>query len=191
MPRLREIRLDEDLKISATLRQRLADEATFDNGQPGGIWFVLRRNSGAMQSVKGMNLLMAPHPAQQMWAMDMAKALNRHLHHDGFWVVGFTNPPPNAFMLGGIVLDDEPIYERWFILWVDKDGDPQFTIENDDDFNETLMVHPDSQIEQCETAWQKWKQHMRDTLGTSTVQGATFAKAQGEAAPSTRGVVVH
>lgn len=192
MSRLREIRKDEDLMVSPTLQRRLAHEAEFDNGTPGGIWFVLRRQSGAMVAVKGKPSLVAPHPAQQMWAMDMAQALNKHLHHDGLWVVGFTNPPPNAIMfLAGQALDAEPIYDRWIILFVDKDGDPQFTIENDDDFNVTLLRGPDDLIEECEVKWQAWHEHMRDNLGKKAVQGATFARAQGESAPSTSGVIVN
>ncbi len=190
MSRHREIRKDEDLKFSATLRQRLADEATFDDGKPGAIWFALRRNDGRMVEVKGNALLIAPHPMQVSWAMDMANWLNKDLHHDGFWIVAFTNPPANAYLFQGVVLEPQPLYERWVIIWVDREGDPQFTIENDDEFIETMMVSPDDQVELCEGAWREWHEKMRAGFGKA-LDKITYAAAQGEAAPSSRSGLIH
>lgn len=117
-------------------------------------------------------------PENMMFAVDIAVALNKHLHHDGFWFVGWTHP--EQFVL----LGKGRTYQRAIIIWFDKDGDPAFTVEITDPIWEILSAGPDHWIEQCEQAWQKRKVLMVDVLDPK--EGQTFKRAQGEIAPSLR-----
>jgi hypothetical protein len=92
-----------------------------------------------------------PMPEQRMFAADMVTALNKHLHHDGAWLIEFTDP----VSLGSVRTD--AMYQRFVIMWMDADGDVQFPIEDERPFNEVLIDGPDAMIEKCEAAWSAWK----------------------------------
>jgi hypothetical protein len=131
----------------------------------------------------GKAVLLSNQPAldwssdQMLFANDMAKGLNKLLHHDGFWIVGWTHPAP--YMLLGMATRT---YGRMVMIWCDADGDPQFTIESEDPVWKILECGPQQWAEQAEQAWQKWRLHMREILDPR--EGQTFKRAQGQAAPN-------
>lgn len=182
------IRENDDLLITPTLKARLRLEGEYDDAD-GSVWCVLQRSNGDKVEVLSQAALQAGHlpplAEQVMFAHDMVGALNRHLHHDGKWIVAFTHPSEHSARVIGQA--GAVYWNRWFFLWVDKDGDPQFTMENDDLFVETLTAGPDRWMEEAEQAWQTWKHHMRDVLDVSTkaqAEAVTFKRAQGQKAPS-------
>lgn len=174
-----DIRQNDELLITPTLRERLHLEGCFE-GAKGAIWSVLLRSNGQPVEVlstkaKGWN----PLPEQKMFAHDMVRALNKHLHHDGKWIVAFTHP--STFKTPAQHATKCVYFNRWLFLFVDKDGDPQFTMDNDNLFAEVLEAGPDKWMEDAERAWQTWHTHMREVIDQ---KGVTFKKAQGEKAPS-------
>ena len=150
--------------ITPTLLRRLEDEA-------GGRYWALLQNSESklIEHATGPAIV----ADQKMFAADMIPALNKHLHHDGAWLIVFCDPAPGTFV---------PIagtnYGRFVIMWMDKDGDVQFPIEFDRDFTFYLIEGPDLMLEKCEAAWQNWKWAMKAIIQPK--EGQTFKRALGE-----------
>lgn len=175
------IRTEDDLLVTPVLKRRLHAEAMLDDGN-GATWFVLTRSNGDAVEVLSARARFNPLDEQRLFGRDMAKVLNEKLHHDGKWIVAFTHPSPHRpaeWFTNGV-----GYFNRWYFLFVDQDGDPQFTVENDDRFDEVLTEGPDHWIEQAEQAYQTWHLHMREVLDGKARATATFKRAQGEAPPS-------
>jgi hypothetical protein len=179
-------RLMFDQTVSPTLLRRFELEGQYEEGDGRHYACILREN----------NDLIAHHPYspsieahQMLWARDMLVRLNKELHHDGAWVACFTHPSrltePEVMADGG-----HREYRRVCLLWLDKDGDVQFTwdwladhIADVRDFA-TLMLHgPHWVMQQLEEAHRLWS-IAQETLDLQ--EGQTFKRAQGERAPSTR-----
>ena len=62
-------------------------------------------------------------------------------------------------------------------MWMDRDGDAQFSIEFDRDFTLYHGPGPDPMLEKCEAAWQNWNWAVKPS---STQEGQTFKRALGE-----------
>ena len=179
--------LDDDTLITPALLRRFIAEARLEAGNGQHYAFVRRSNGN----------LIAHNPAspeiagyQTMFAADVLKVLNRELHHDGAWVVVFTHPePPEP---GSAILLTPPgrEYARYVLMWLDRDGDVQFSVEwvkNESellDFAEVLEAGIDSVVEKCEGAWQMWHLHMREVLDPR--EGETFQRARGQMPSSAR-----
>lgn len=174
------IRQNADLLLLPAITQRLKAEAEFEGG-PALYWALLVAADGQQRRVQNPPDLPGPAADQLMFGLDMGGALNRHLHHDGAWIVGFTDPLSRP-----TVLDQWTNFGRFFFLWVDQDADPQFTLECDDHFADVLMRGPDHWLGQAETAWQKWRHQMREVLDPKARALATFKRAQGQQAPSAK-----
>lgn len=172
-------KFNDELLVSPLIRQRLMDESEDTQSRLTGYWAVLTKATGVQAQVSA-GTPMRPDPMQQMFALDMAQALNRHLRHDGAWIVFWTHPVPAP-----IVLSLETEFRMWHFLWIDEDGDPGFTIDNEDPFQTVLDCGPDHWIESAEHGWQQWKEMMRDVLDPSAEQ--TFKRAQGQAPTSLNG----
>ncbi|WP_341702616.1 hypothetical protein [Ferrovibrio sp.] len=163
--------LDPKFYHSQAVLQRLDQEAE------GGPW------SAVTYLRDGKAMLLGPDgapdwaPDQFMFASDMAKGLNNWLHHDGFWIVGWTHP-------SRIVLLNQPgrSYTRMVMIWFDQDGDPGFTVESEDSVWKMLECGPRQWAEQAEQAWQQWERLMHEVLDPR--EGQTFKRAQGQTAPS-------
>lgn len=157
---------DEFLALPA-LRARLAAEAQ------GTDWWAMTRRADLSPLIVG-DTRNPPLAEQRMFAMDMTAALNRHLHHDGRWILQFTHPDRHL-----IIGQRGSEYRRWVFLWMDADADIQFPVENDEPFALALLAGPDHWMETAEQAWQSWCHHMRTVLAPIT--GQTFKRAQGQA----------
>lgn len=150
--------------ITPTLLRRLEDEA-------GGLYWALLQNSESklIEHSTGPAII----SDQKMLAVDLVPALNKHLHHDGAWLIVFCDPAPGAFV---------PVsgsnYGRFVIMWMDRDGDAQFSIEFDRDFTLYLVEGPDPMLEKCEAAWQNWNWAMKTVIQPR--EGQTFKRALGE-----------
>lgn len=163
--------LDPKLYQSAAVLQRMDAEAE------GGAWCAVAYMRDGNAVMLASQSVPDWAPDQMMFANDMAKGLNRHLHHDGFWLVGWTHPAP--FVILGAA---GRTYRRMVMIWCDQDGDPQFTIESEDPVWKILECGPMQWAEQAEQAWQKWHLHMREILDPR--EGQTFKRALGQHAPS-------
>lgn len=164
---------DDTLLFTQTIRERLDAEAAMDSeiGVTTASWFavkVLNRGKGDVVIERnynpektGMLAIPDPSPCQAAWAVAVAKILNHEIDHDGCWIVGLTHPP--GF---GEFLKIQPRFEwrRTIKLWVDNDGDPQFTSDCIDPWRLVVEQNPDHFINQSEKAWQHWKRLMRDVL---------------------------
>lgn len=116
--------------------------------------------------------------AQAVFARDVLKLLNRELHHDGAWTCVFTHPKPVQIPFTFAE------YARFGFIWLDADGDPQFTLEwaegesEERDFPDLLMNGLESWGHKCEAAWQSWHHAMRQVLAPKA--GQLIKKAQGQ-----------
>ncbi len=165
-------KFNDEYLITPLIRQRLSLEAEDTQGNLTGFWAVLTRLNGETERIA--DTWQSPDPTQQMFAADMAQALNKHLRHDGAWIVFFTHPGPTE---AGILT--ESLFRCWHFLWIDEDGDPQFTVDNEDAFHVVLGEGPDHWIDQAAFAWSQWKLMMKDVLDPA--EGQTFKRAQGQA----------
>lgn len=142
------------------------------------IAWIERSNGDVLEYAKGRSA----KPEYKMFAMDIMKALNHWMPNGGAWIVQWSDPAP--YKVEGHVILARPTveYRRFVIIWIDVDGDPQFTIEFDDDFNEALTMGVDPWLERGASAWNQWRMMMHDVLDPSEEQ--QFKKAQGEKPPS-------
>lgn len=117
-----------------------------------------------------------PEQAQQMFARDMAWALNKHLHHDGRWIVQWVEPAASP-----VVLLTGTRYGKCLMIWMDGDGDIQFPIEMEEPFEVIAAAGPDPWMEHAERGWWTWK-NLQSALDLRPHE--TYKRALGEAAPS-------
>jgi hypothetical protein len=162
-------KLPYEIMVTPALLQRFEAEAGFNGSMEGYFAMLCDSSETLIQHCTGP----APDADCYMFAMDMVVALNRHLAHDGAWVVIWTDPKPARTML-----DATREYDRWVFLWMDADGDVQFPMPNEEGIVAAMTAGPDCWLEQCEQAWHLWKAS-RDALDLQ--EGETIKLAQGEA----------
>ena len=165
-------KLDDDLIRSPTIDERLHAEAM----DRAFVAWIERSNGDVLEYAKGRE----PKPEFKMFAIDIMKALNHWMPNGGAWIVQWSDPKPLAE--GNVIMLGDAEYKRFVIIWIDVDGDPQFTIEYDDDFKEALQLGPDPWLERGASAWNQWRMMMHEVLDPSEEQ--QFKKAQGEKPPS-------
>jgi len=158
---------------SAAIRHRLESEA-------GGLpWVAFTANHYGKLAM----LSDTPNPMLaadcELYARDMALGLNRMLHHNGYWILQWCHPEPIP-----VVSFQGRTYRKVNTIFVDGDGDPQFTIECEDPIHAILSRGVDHWAEQAEQAWTKWHHLMREVLAPKPEQ--LYLRAAGQAAPSTR-----
>lgn len=178
-------RLPYDKLISITLLRRFELEA---NAERGGqqYYALMLRDDGDLVAHHPFGPQL--DPAQMIWAADVIRRLNKELHHDGAWVVCFTDPLP---VLLETVLSAPPKhaeYGRYCLIWLDRDGDPQFTQEWVAGENSGFLCFADvllagivSTMQKCEVSWGIWRE-AQDVIDAT--EGQTFKKAQGQRASS-------
>jgi hypothetical protein len=183
-------RLSFDELVTPTLLKRFELEGDAEAGPGQGQYYaiILRENGDlVVHHPTGPQL----DPIQQLWAGNLLKMLNRELHHDGAWVIVFTNPKPNAEGLAIYAHPAHREYLRYAIVFVDKDADPQFTVEwlagDNADFStfaQVVAAGIESTCQKCEAAWELHQEYMVKLIAPK--EGQTFRKAKGEMPSTTR-----
>lgn len=180
--------LDDRVLINVALLRRFELEGSFE-GADGRYYALIRRRDGDLLSHHPIGPQVDPQ--QMLWAGRVLGLLNRELHHDGAWVLVFTHPrPPRALT----VIEDPKhwLYDRYCLLWVDQDGDVQFTVEWQKgdgelyDFTDVVLAGIESTTAKCESAWQLWHTMMRQVPEIKANDPRTYKRAAGERAPSVR-----
>lgn len=177
---------EEDL-ITPALLKRFQAEAEID-GNDGHFYALIRRDNGDFLAHHPGSPPLVPE--QTMWACDVLRRINRELHHDGAWVIVFTDPAPVGADEVMFVHSGHAEYGRYALLWADEDADVQFAVEwvrNESevlDWTDVLMAGIESVMGKCETAWTLWNTHMREVLDPA--EGQTFKRARGQQAAPTR-----
>lgn len=174
-------KFDEDFLVLPLNLERYRDEALAGEGL-GGYWVCFQRDSGLFVSRMNEGNMVAPAPDQQMFAQDLIKLLNREISHGGRWIIEWTHPGEffGAEGLSAVEACFTRTYERWVMMWMDEDGDIQFSIENEEPMWVIMANGPLQWVEQAEDGWKQWKEIMRDALAPSESQ--LIHRAQGETA---------
>lgn len=174
-----------DNLITPALLTRFAAEGVCEDGD-GRHYGVIRRDHAN---------LFVHHPnsppldsTQLLWAGRILKLLNRELHHDGAWVVAFTHPSKISFESAAHAEARSAYYLRYCLIFVDRDGDPQFTMEwlhgqNTEliDFTAVVLNGIESTAQKCAGAHGMWLEAKRML---DLKQSETYRRAKGERAPS-------
>jgi len=181
--------LDDDRLITKALLRRFAAEGEILKGD-GRHYAFIRRDNGEITTHNPYSPEIIGE--QTMFAVDVLNKLNRELHHNGAWVIVFTDPKPADMQNGLAVLarSGEAEYSRYVILWLDEDGDVQIPIEwvenecEPRDFAGVLATGLENIIGLCEGGWELWNLHMRKVLEPG--QGELYKRARGQLPPSLR-----
>jgi hypothetical protein len=175
-------RLPFNQVVSPLLLRRFELEAVAEHNDDRHYALILRDDNDLVSHHPGSPQL---DPAQMIWARDVLQALNRELHHDGAWVVCFTDPAPPQGQWHVLDMPTHWEYRRYCLIWLDKDGDPQFTMEWVAGENSGFLCWADvllaglhSTMEKAEGSWQIWKSMMVDVIEPG--EGQTFKRAKGE-----------
>lgn len=158
-------KIDDDLLVTAALQQRLQDEAnnlTPDATNRGAWWIGLERSNG---DFKYFSYGYTADAGEIAVAKNLIQVLNKEIAHNGAWV--------SQWCLGGRHLN---------VLWIDRDGDPQFTVEFEEDAYGMAFVELNHWTSQCEDAFLLWQKMMIHALAPSSDQ--LFKRAKGQKNPS-------
>lgn len=174
-------KLPDETLITPALIRRFEAEAELEDGN--GQYFAI------MQKGDGSYLEHNPYsPEAELlhtgWVRDALALLNRELHHDGAWVACFTHPGPRD------ILQRYTAYNRCCWIWLDRDGDPQFTLDwvkdghwQTCDFEDVVIAGTVSQGHRCEMAWISYAAMMRSDMLDAKPEHQ-YRRALGEKPPS-------
>lgn len=151
--------LQDDPSVTAALGRRLYIEAGEGDGWACGV-----RENGDIKIV--CNAQTRPHVFQQDFAFELVRKLNKQISNGGTWTVGWCDG-----------------WGKLIILWLDQDGDVQFTVEDDEPVNVILEAGADHFLSQCFDAYGKWRWSMSIL---DLQDGETYKRAQGERRPSAK-----
>ena len=135
--------LPNNLWKSQVIKDRLYAEACFecDRGiaDKSYYWVLvpqadIRADLVELKNYKPSITDVDPHEVQIAFAKDLQLALQKEAHFDGLWIVGYTHPPTTYETL----TDTGNCWSRLIMLWLDTDGDPQYTLESDLNFHTQL-----------------------------------------------------
>lgn len=182
------LKYPDDVLKSLVVRGRLRREAKFESARgddsKGHYWAITALPS-TNQIVGCQNFTPSvfdidPHPVQKQLAEALVRSLNRHVGHDGGWIVGFTHPPSQG---NALRTDGDNVWGQLFCLWLDEDGDPQFTYETDRDPAEVVQDGVDYFIKMCDESYWRWEDLLgkkgRKELGLKDGQMIKAAQALG------------
>lgn len=174
---------------SPVMNMRLEQEAVFeinnDDYLIGKFWAIAVRPSDGFPVVN-MNFIpspleIEPHEVQKNFAADLLRALHKEASFGGGWLVGFTHPPE---MVTSFIKAEEPdnVWARMFFIWLDEDGDPQFTVDTQLPVMHVLSAGVENYLGLAYKAKQEWDEYAGKTmLKEMGVKDSQMVKAaQGE-----------
>lgn len=116
----------------------------------------------------------APHPYHEAFAARLFGNLNRLLDHGGAWSVTWKGLTTQS-------QDDGTLWfgwpTEWVASWFDHDGDLQFEVGNNEDFNRVMNEPIETWLDQCEDAYRRWVEHIID-VGVKQSQTIQYAKGE-------------
>lgn len=169
-------KFEDDFLRLPLIRRRLDAEG---DGDP---WWAVSTKANRDHVYANSAVVCVPAPEQVILARDLIAKLNRLIDHDGRWLAIAVLP---RMGFNETVLGKPPVYDELRMIWIDADGDPQFTYEIEWHLHLRSRATENDWLGGAEEAWQTWHLHMRDTLEPGR-QGALYHRAQGETAPSER-----
>lgn len=148
---------------SAVIRKRLHQEAAFDQSlvpEKDQYYILACHPDTKLDQVALVNFDVGPldpppHEMQMAFASTLREELQKNWHHDGFWLVGFTHPPST---FESIKVDGDNCWNRFLIIWADKDGDIKFPFETEEQFVEILKNGLEYYVNTAEKCWQAWNE---------------------------------
>ena len=158
---------DSNLKTNNVI-QRLIDES-----QQEEFVAVLTQHDGSRSWV-GPGLL--PVAGQMITAFNMALKINKEINHDGAWIIQLIKSQQQPIVLKSEFAE----YSSFLFIWMDRDGDCQFTVELDDSIKEIINAGIIHWIDQLEDAYILWKES-QEVL--ELAPGQTVKAAKGERMP--------
>jgi len=165
--------LHDRVFINADLYERWNEVES--NG--GAWWAAIMTDNAGVQGIKKGHMVPDPDEMRSMFARDLCFALNRNLHHDGVWSVGWVNLKMSP------VVVEPPHYTQLIILWMDGDGDVRFPIESERPIADMMLEGMNYWLDVCEQGYQRWHHHMVEVLDPT--EKDHYRKALGEK-PHTR-----
>lgn len=155
--------LPEKLWNSPVIQQRLLQEAMFDcrYGVPEKAYFDLIVPEADARSGQ-INLRNyapslgepAPHPIQVQFAKNLQDVLMREANFDGLWIVGWTHPPTKY----AVLTEMDNAWQRLVLIWLDADGDPQYTIDYDKPVIQIISDGIDLHAQKAVDAHDQWRE---------------------------------
>jgi hypothetical protein len=134
------IDLPNNLWKSPAIRKRLEAEARFEGSHKPQYWMVAPQadtQDGCviLRNYEASIFNVDPHEAQTHFAKELQTTLQTGFHFDGIWIVGWTHPPSDS---QAIRADGDNVWGRMIMIWLDEDGDPQYTVDITDEVVEIL-----------------------------------------------------
>ncbi len=182
------MKLPANIWNSKAIRNRLFAEASFEcaHGMPSKFhyWVVVpegdtMRGQIVLKNYTASPLSIDPHEMQQEFARQVREVLQKELHHDGVWVVGWTHPPE---AWEAVRIDGDNVWGRLIMIWLDEDADPQYTVESDLPFLAMVEAGIENYLGQAARAHEAWskeygKKAMKEDFGIKANQTTKEALA--------------
>ncbi len=155
------MKLPDNLWKSRAILSRLSKEAAFDNPGLAHYWFAVPEADTKVDLIELRNFEPSifhidPHPHQKGMAIEMMMELNRHIDHDGLWIVGWNRPPAGW---ESIKVDGDNCWSQMIMIWLDEDGDIKFPLTTELSIVEIVSSGIEYYVELCERAWQSWNEN--------------------------------
>jgi hypothetical protein len=171
-------RFDEAILFSPVLRAYLANIAAGDGGT-GEWWGLACLENFEIVKLKSSPHSTAPYEGKRVFAEDICRALNREIDQGGSWLFQWTHPNPDKLLVISLADTD---FERFHMIWLDRDGDPQFFITNDDPFLTVVREPASKWLADAVEAWMRAREMIDGWLDPSPAQ--QFKAVQGERKPA-------
>jgi hypothetical protein len=176
-------KLSDETLITPALLRRFIAEGELEDGN-GQHFAVIQMQDGSYCEYNPYSP--EADPLQAGWVRDVLRMLNSELHYDGAWVCCFTHPAPTGLVQRFVE------YNRCCWIWLDRDGDPQFTSDwvkdghhQHLDFADVVISGVVSQVQRCEMAYSAYFEMMQTDMLDAKPEHK-FRRALGEKAPSAR-----
>jgi hypothetical protein len=171
--------------VSPLINFRLEAEGAAEGGRFGTpaeskFWALAQLTDGSKVTRKNYTadgvMEIDPHPMQLTLASQALSLLNKEVGNGGAWVVGYSHPPQNL-----LTTEPDTVWNRLFAIWLDADGDPQFTWDNVMDAAEQIEEGPWAIAQACQESYGRYLHQLR---ALDLKESQTFHAAQGELAPT-------